>query len=132
MKKPKAALLLFASGKFVCTGAKNAETIHGTIGIVIAKLKKLDFKVSKEPQIRIENIVATIDLKKEFKFNNLAISLGLERIEYEPEQFPGLVYRGIKPKVVMLLFGSGKIVWAGAKDIKDIEIALNQLIGVSA
>ena len=53
-----------------------------------------------------------------------AISLGLERVEYEPEQFPGLVYRLDEPKVVVLLFGSGKLVCTGARQPSDVEEAV--------
>jgi len=128
LKKPKTALLLFSSGKFVCTGAKNVEMVHKAVSIVMGNIKKLGINVSKDPQIKIQNIVATADLKRVLNLVTIAMSLGLERVEYEPEQFPGLVYRVAKPKVVMLLFGSGKIVCTGAKEVKDIEIALQEVV----
>jgi transcription initiation factor TFIID TATA-box-binding protein len=59
--------------------------------------------------------------------NSIAITLGLENVEYEPEQFPGLVYRIAEPKVVMLLFGSGSVVCTGARDVKEIEIGVKKL-----
>jgi transcription initiation factor TFIID TATA-box-binding protein len=57
----------------------------------------------------------------------VAVALGLENVEYEPEQFPGLVYRIKEPKVAMLLFGSGKIVCAGARNTDDVLLAIDQL-----
>jgi transcription initiation factor TFIID TATA-box-binding protein len=63
----------------------------------------------------------------EINLNSLAISLGFENIEYEPEQFPGLVYRIRDPKVVALLFSSGKIVCTGAKDPNDVMKAIDIL-----
>ena len=66
-------------------------------------------------------MVASSDLGYELNLNTVAITLGLERVEYEPEQFPGLVFRLDDPKVVILLFGSGKLVCAGAK-VKDDAI----------
>ena len=72
--------------------------------------------------------MATTDLETDLNLNSIAITLGLERVEYEPEQFPGLVYRVDEPKVVALLFGSGKIVCTGAKEIPDIDRALSQIV----
>ena len=128
IKEPKTALLLFSSGKLVCTGAKSVEMANDVVTMVLKRIAKLGFKVSDKPDVRIQNIVATTDLKKELNLNSIAITLGLERVEYEPEQFPGLVYRVEQPKVVALLFGSGKVVCTGAREIKDIDIALSQIV----
>ncbi|NYT01111.1 MAG: TATA-box-binding protein, partial [Methanocellales archaeon] len=67
------------------------------------------------------------DLGSELNLNAIAIGLGLENIEYEPEQFPGLVYRIKEPKVVVLLFGSGKLVITGGKKTEDIEAAVKKI-----
>ena len=72
----------------------------------------------------MQNIVASSDLGQEIDLNAIAITLGLDRVEYEPEQFPGLVYRIEEPKVVLLLFGSGKMVCTGAKKPQDVETAV--------
>ena len=124
---PKTATLLFRSGKANCTGAKNIEDVRATIDIIAEKLKKLGVEVYKNPEIVIQNIVATSDLGGELNLSEVAISLGLENVEYEPEQFPGLVYRIREPKVAMLLFGSGKIVCAGARKIEDVSKAVDKL-----
>ena len=128
LKEPKTAMLLFTSGKLVCTGAKNIEMVNEAVGKVLDNIRKIGIDVADDPEIKIQNIVATADMKKELNLNTIAISLGLEKVEYEPEQFPGLVYRVDKPRVVMLLFGSGKIVCTGAKEIKDIDLALQEVI----
>jgi transcription initiation factor TFIID TATA-box-binding protein len=60
--------------------------------------------------------------------NAIAIGLGLENIEYEPEQFPGLVYRISDPKVVVLLFGSGKLVVTGGRKPEDAANAVDQIV----
>jgi transcription initiation factor TFIID TATA-box-binding protein len=60
-------------------------------------------------------------LKTDLNLNAIALGLGLDRIEYEPEQFPGLVYRITTPKVVVLIFSSGKIVITGGKTPEDCE-----------
>ncbi len=124
---PKTATLLFRSGKANCTGAKNIEDVRATIDIIAEKLKKLGVEVYKNPEIVIQNIVATSDLGGELNLSEVAISLGLENVEYEPEQFPGLVYRIREPKVAMLLFGSGKIVCAGARNTEDVSKAVEKL-----
>ena len=77
--------------------------------------------------IKIENVVASSDLGSKINLNSIAISIGLEKVEYEPEQFPGLVYRLDSPKVVVLLFGSGKLVCTGARRPEDVEIAVDKI-----
>ena len=109
LRDPKTATLLFRSGKANCTGAKSIKEVETAIEVIARILKKLGVEVYKNPEIAIQNIVATSDLGGELNLSEVAISLGLENVEYEPEQFPGLVYRIREPKVAMLLFGSGKI-----------------------
>jgi len=127
LDEPKTATLLFRSGKANCTGAKNFEDVRKTVNIITEKLEKIGVKVYKNPEIVIQNIVATSDLGGELNLNEVAVALGLENVEYEPEQFPGLVYRIKEPKVAMLLFGSGKIVCAGARKTEDVSLAVDKL-----
>ena len=127
LDEPKTATLLFRSGKANCTGAKNVEDVRKTVSIITEKLERIGVKVYKNPEIVIQNIVATSDLGGELNLSEVAIALGLENVEYEPEQFPGLVYRIKEPKVAMLLFGSGKIVCAGARKTEDVVLAVEKL-----
>ena len=129
LKDPKTATLLFRSGKANCTGAKNIEDVRKTIDIIADKLRKLGIDVykNKDLKITVQNMVATADLGGELNLNEVAMGLGLENIEYEPEQFPGLVYRFHEPKVAMLIFGSGKIVCAGARKEEDASAAVEKL-----
>ncbi|MEA3557810.1 MAG: TATA-box-binding protein [Candidatus Thermoplasmatota archaeon] len=124
LKEPKTTLLLFSSGKIVCTGAKSVEMVERSVHTALAEVEKIGIEVTGDPDIKIQNIVATSDLKAELNLDSIALTLGLERVEYEPEQFPGLVFRVGDPKVVLLLFGSGKVVSTGAKKIEDVEISL--------
>ena len=124
---PKTATLLFRSGKANCTGAKNIEDVRTTIDLIAEKLKNLDFVVFSDLEIVVQNMVATADLGGELNLNEVAVAFGLENIEYEPEQFPGLVYRVKEPRVVMLLFGSGKIVCTGGRTTEDVSAAVEQL-----
>jgi transcription initiation factor TFIID TATA-box-binding protein len=129
LSDPKTATLLFRSGKANCTGAKNVEDVKKTIDIIADKLRKLGVEVYKDKDLKIviQNIVAISDLGTELNLNEVAMGLGLENVEYEPEQFPGLVYRIRDPKVAMLLFGSGKIVCTGARQTEDVSKAVEKL-----
>ncbi|MHB8102119.1 MAG: TATA-box-binding protein [Methanosarcina sp.] len=118
---PKAAFLVFTSGKVVCTGAKNVADVHTVIGNMAKKLNGIGIKTLENPDITVQNIVASADLHTILNLNAIAIGLGLENIEYEPEQFPGLVYRIDVPKVVVLIFSSGKLVVTGGKSPEDCE-----------
>ena len=124
IKEPKTATLLFTSGAANCTGAKSIDDVKANIKIIADKLEKIGIEVFKEHKIVIQNIVATSDLKGELNLSEVAVALGLEKVEYEPEQFPGLVYRLEDPNVALLLFGSGKIVCAGAKKIDEVNTAI--------
>jgi transcription initiation factor TFIID TATA-box-binding protein len=127
LSDPKTATLLFRSGTANCTGAKNIEDVQKSVNIIAEKLKKLGVKVYKNPEIIVQNIVATADLGGELNLTETATGLGLENVEYEPEQFPGLVYRVKEPRVVMLLFSSGKIVCTGGKNTEDVSKAVEKL-----
>ena len=105
LKDPKTAALIFGSGKLVCTGAKCIEDSIKAIHMTVDKIRELDTEIPEE--------FASANLGK--VLNLEAVALDLENTEYEPEQFPGLVYRLSDPKVVLLLFGSGKVVCTGAK-----------------
>lgn len=124
---PKTATLLFRSGKANCTGAKTIDDVRKTVDLIAEKLRILDVDVYENLEIIVQNMVATADLSGELNLDEVAVAFGLENVEYEPEQFPGLVYRVKEPRVVMLLFGSGKIVCAGGKTIKDVSTAVEQL-----
>ncbi len=122
--KPKVAFLLFKSGRVICTGAKNIGDIRNAVGQLYPKMKELGFDAIK-PEVTIQNIVASVDLHVKLNLLELSLALGLENIEYEPEIFPGMVYRLDEPKVVFLFFGSGKIVCTGAKRKEDVVRAVD-------
>ena len=90
-------------------------------------IKKLGIPVIDEPEVKVQNIVASADLGVDLNLNAIAIGLGLENIEYEPEQFPGLVYRLNNPRVVVLIFGSGKMVVTGGKNPDDAVRAVEKI-----
>ena len=125
LQEPKAAALIFRSGKIVCTGANSVENVQTALQQVFDELRELGIQVADDPEIVVQNIVSSADLGRTLNLNAIAIGLGLENIEYEPEQFPGLVYRLNEPSVVALLFGSGKLVITGGKQLEDAERALS-------
>ncbi len=127
LKEPKTAILLFHSGKLVCTGAKSMRQVENSIATIARQIRKLGQRIKTHPKIEVQNIVATSNLEGEINLNSVAITLGLDRIEYEPEQFPGLVCRLKEPRVVVLLFGSGKLVCTGARRPSDVELAVQRI-----
>jgi transcription initiation factor TFIID TATA-box-binding protein len=127
IKDPKTATLLFRSGKLVCTGATNLEQVKKAVKIVVESIRKAGVKIDKVPPVQVQNIVASADLGQPVNLSSVVITLGLDRVEYEPEVFPGLVYRLTEPKVVILLFGSGKLVCTGAKVPEDVETAVENI-----
>ncbi|MCL4324370.1 MAG: TATA-box-binding protein [Candidatus Thermoplasmatota archaeon] len=127
LKEPKTAILLFRSGKVVCTGAKSMVEVGRSIEKVAKEIRKTGQKILAKPKIDVQNIVASSDLGSEINLNAIAVTLGLERVEYEPEQFPGLVCRIEDPRVVILLFGSGKLVCTGARKPADVDRAVKKI-----
>ena len=128
INEPKAAFLIFKSGKVVCTGTKSASEAQAALDIATSNLKDIGMEVLPSPKIEIVNIVASGDLKSEsLNLNQVAMALGLENIEYEPEQFPGLVFRMSDPKVVTLIFSTGKVICTGARNKEDVEQAFTNL-----
>jgi transcription initiation factor TFIID TATA-box-binding protein len=125
---PKSAALIFRSGKIVCTGANSTEDVHASLDHVFDELRALDIEVPEDPEITVQNIVTSADIGQSLNLNAIAIGLGLENIEYEPEQFPGLVYRIDDPDVVALLFGSGKLVVTGGKEPADATRAVERIV----
>ena len=125
LKKPKTATLIFNSGKMVCTGAKSEKEARRAVMKVVKELKKSGIIIIGKPKIKIQNIVASAGLGGNIDLEKATYSLG--KTMYEPEQFPGLIYRMAEPKVVILLFASGKLVCTGAKHEEDVYQAVNIL-----
>jgi transcription initiation factor TFIID TATA-box-binding protein len=111
---PKTAVLVFSTGKLVCTGAKNMEELDEALHKICAKVKNAGGKLLKDFDVKVQNMVASADLVKTFDLTTVAQMMGLDNIEYEPEQFPGLIYRMDDPTAVILLFGSGKLICTGS------------------
>lgn len=125
LKKPKTATLIFNSGKMVCTGAKSEKQAKKAVRTVIQELKDNGILIVEKAEMKVQNIVASASLGGKIDLEKSVFSLG--RTMYEPEQFPGLIYRMVEPKVVILLFASGKLVCTGAKKESEVYDAVNKL-----
>ena len=125
LKSPKTSSLLFSTGKMVCTGAKSERSAKAAIRRIANELRTHGIVIIRNPEVRIENIVATADLN-----GTLDLEIVAERLTktiYEPEQFPGLIYRMDEPKTVILIFTSGKLVITGAKTEVEVRLAAQKL-----
>jgi transcription initiation factor TFIID TATA-box-binding protein len=125
IKKPKSAVLVFSSGNLVCTGTKSVQQVKEVIQQVIKQLAKIGVKITDEPKITVQNIVASGNIHLDLNLNVLALEL--ENTEYEPEQFPGLVYKLDEPTTTFLLFSNGKLVCTGTKNRQQLNDAMEQL-----
>jgi len=125
-EEPRASFLIFASGKMNCVGAKSMNDAKLAIRKLTRKLQKAGIKVKSEPKVKVQNIVASVDFGRGFDLEEIARNF--ENAEYEPEVFPGLVFRLDDPKVVFLLFASEKGVCVGAKSRGDVERAIERMV----
>ena len=119
--KPKTAMLIFRTGKIICSGARSQEAIEGATKKLIEILKLGDVFIKEKPIIEVQNIVASAQM--DFKVNLEMAAIDCEGTEYEPEQFPGLILRLDEPKTVMLIFRSGKMIITGAKTTDEARLA---------
>ena len=125
IKKPKSAVLVFSSGNLVCTGTKSVSQVREVVQQVIRQLKKIGVKVTAKPKIAVQNIVASGEISLDLNLNTLALEL--ENTEYEPEQFPGLVYKLEEPTATFLLFSNGKLVCTGTRNKAQLDDSMVQL-----
>ena len=125
LKRPKTGMLIFGTGKMVCTGARSARESRRAIMKVVRELKKGGIIILNKPDFEVVNIVASATLGGNVDLEKTVVTLG--KTMYEPEQFPGLIYRMDEPKVVMLIFASGNLVCTGAKKEQDVYDAVHKL-----
>ena len=125
LKRPKTAILIFGTGKMVCTGAKSEKEAKRAIRKVVKELKKSGIIIPGKAEMKIVNMIASANLSGLIDLERSAFTLG--KTMYEPEQFPGLIYRVDVPKVVILLFASGKLVCTGATKEEDVYRAVAKL-----
>ncbi|KAI3413596.1 hypothetical protein GPALN_011085 [Globodera pallida] len=125
IREPRTTALIFSSGKMVCTGAKSEETSRLAARKYARIVQKIGFN-AKFTEFKVQNMVGSCDVKFPIQLEGLCITHA-QFSTYEPELFPGLIYRMVKPRVVLLIFVSGKVVITGAKFKKDIDEAFGQI-----
>ena len=128
IKEPKTSALIFSSGNIVCTGAKSMKKVKESIQVIIKNVAKVGVKVTTKPQIKVQNMVASGDIGIALNLNQLAMQL--ENTEYEPEQFPGLVYKLAGTRATFLLFSNGKIVCTGTRSEDKLREAVDKLVQI--
>ena len=126
IKEPKTSALIFSSGKIVCTGAKSMPKVREAVKKIIQNIEKIKIKVKRDPQIKVQNMVASGSIGIDLNLNSLAMDL--ENTEYEPEQFPGLVYKLPDTRATFLLFSNGKIVCTGTRSESKLREAVDLLV----
>lgn len=125
IREPRTTALIFSSGKMVCTGAKSETKSRLAARKYARVVQKLGFP-AKFLDFRIQNMVGSVDVKFPIRLEGLVLTHG-QFSSYEPELFPGLIYRMVKPRIVLLIFVSGKVVLTGAKVRSEIEEAFNNI-----
>jgi transcription initiation factor TFIID TATA-box-binding protein len=128
LKRPRTAILIFGSGKMVCTGAKSSNQARKALRRVVKKLKEAGIVILGRLSTKIQNVVASANLGGNVDLVSWYGSQRLGgRMMYEPEQFPGLIYRMKNPRAVILLFSSGKLVCTGAKKEEHVYEAVDRI-----
>jgi len=125
LERPKTAVLIFETGRMVCTGAKSERQAKIAVKRVVDRLRRQGITIRNEPIVEIQNIVAYANLNEEVDLERLVYKLN--KTMYEPEQFPGAVHRMDDPRVVFLIFSTGKLVCVGAKKEKEVSRAVMKL-----
>lgn len=128
LKKPKTTTLIFRTGKMVCTGAKSEKMAKSAVKKVVSELRKAGFIIGRIKKNEIVNMVGTADAGGEVDLE--AAANVLDNVMYEPEQFPGLIYRMEEPKVVVLVFRSGKMVLTGGRREDQVHEAAEKIVSI--
>ena len=128
IKDPKTSALIFSSGKVVSTGAKSMAKVKESVSCIIKNIAKIGIRIKIKPKIKIQNVVASGNISMDLNLNKLAMKL--ENTEYEPEQFPGLVYKLSGTRATFLLFSNGKIVCTGTTSEGKLKEAVTKLVHV--
>lgn len=129
IREPKTTALIFSSGKIVVTGAKSEKESSRASRKYAKIVHKLGYDKAKFKEFTVQNIVASCDVNFPVCLEALAYAHH-SFCSYEPELFPGLIYRMLRPKIVLLIFVSGKVVLTGAKVREDIYEAFDNIYHV--
>jgi transcription initiation factor TFIID TATA-box-binding protein len=129
LREPRATALIFASGKMCITGVKSTHNATLAAKKFAYIVERVGFKPQEHLDFKVQNIVGTTDVGFPIRLEGLVYAHSMYA-SFEPELFPGLIYRMIKPRVVFLIFVSGKIVITGARTEEDLRQAFTKLYPV--
>tara|TARA_B100000214_G_C23973890_1_gene631712 strand:+ start:1772 stop:2461 length:690 start_codon:yes stop_codon:yes gene_type:complete len=123
--EPRTTALAFASGNMVVTGSKSTTESRLAARKYVRIFQKLGIPVMFK-NFEIQNVVASANAGFPIKLKDIADKFGLY-VSFTPDLFPGLIFRSINPKLVFLIFRSGKIVITGARNVQDIKMTYESL-----
>ncbi|EGZ09615.1 hypothetical protein PHYSODRAFT_522103 [Phytophthora sojae] len=127
-QEPRATVLVYRSGKFVVIGATSVDDSKLAADKLVSIFKKVSFPSDCSP-FTVRNVVGSSDVGFRIRLEGLARD-HLRFSTYEPEMFPGLIYRMLRPKCTLLIFISGKIVITGCESPAQGEKALGKIFPV--
>ena len=123
-------ITVYRTGKFIISGADSEEEVYSLRERFLGLFSQMNVIEGPDDEyFDIQNYVCTGELDKNLELNTLALELGLENTEYEPEQFHGLIYRPMDADCVLLLFATGKVVIAGSPAMEIAENAFKEIEG---
>ncbi|XP_062502270.1 uncharacterized protein LOC134179405 [Corticium candelabrum] len=125
IREPRTTALIFSSGKMVCTGAKSEDESRLAARKYARVIQKLGFP-ARFTEFKVQNMVGSCDVKFPIRLEGLVLT-HQQFASYEPELFPGLIYRMVQPRIVLLIFVSGKVVLTGAKKREEINEAFENI-----
>eukprot|EP00730_Choanoeca_flexa_P017835 TRINITY_DN8627_c0_g1_i2.p1 TRINITY_DN8627_c0_g1~~TRINITY_DN8627_c0_g1_i2.p1 ORF type:complete len:227 (+),score=28.14 TRINITY_DN8627_c0_g1_i2:59-739(+) len=129
IRNPQCTALIFRSGKLVCTGTKSEDEAYKATRKFVKIIQKLDIPEASFRDFKIQNMVGSCDVRFPIRLESLAANHSAFST-YEPELFPGLIYRMVNPKCVLLIFVSGKVVITGSKKRELIHTALDNIYSI--
>jgi transcription initiation factor TFIID TATA-box-binding protein len=122
--------MVFSNGKFNITGARDIEHLQDVHNKVVSELEAVIESNIPEHELHIRNLVYKEEYGRELALSQVAVGLGAEVTEYEPEQHPSLIYSSDDfDSGVLLIFNSGAIIATGFRKEEEAKIAINEVMG---
>jgi transcription initiation factor TFIID TATA-box-binding protein len=122
------AIFLFRTGKYNIAGADSLSKLRGVNNKILSLLQNLGIGANAA-EFEVRNLVLLDRYSRELDLEQLMLALGLENAEYEPEQFPGLLYKCSDITGTFMIFRNGKVILTGANDLEDAKLDLKKLFG---
>lgn len=127
VRVPEGHALVFEDGGVVVTGARGVEEALVQLEHVRELLAQAEAETTGVEGFTVRNLVVSTDMGGTLPLDQLALAFTEEDLEYDPEDFPGLLMHLKEPRLTLLLFQSGKVVATGSDDMVAVEEALQGL-----